>query len=176
MPTLIQWFDSVETATPFQTCLVCQQLLLLTADSWVVNKHYHRNECTLEYAVCEKCRDLTSAEFSDSSKTSIREFLENEIDWEKRLLASMDSPSPTSSIDTCAACSSPRSTAEGFTISAQFRDDGTLIDGPLPLLLCSTCISRITDSLSPESRRVWQDFISIYFEGPDSEDFDMGIF
>lgn len=176
MRKLTQWFESVETERPFETCKVCSQLLPLAADSWVVNKHYHRNECTLEYAVCEKCRDETSAKFSDSSKTAIREFLENEIDWENRLLEWMALENPADRLNNCIACSCPRSAAEGFTISAQFRHDGSLMDGALPLLLCSTCIARITDSLSAESRKVWQNFISSHFEGPHSEDIDLGLF
>ncbi|MGJ8643992.1 MAG: hypothetical protein ACSHX9_11330 [Luteolibacter sp.] len=176
MREFAQWFDSVETDRPFETCKVCAQLLPLAADSWVVNKHYHRSECTLEYAVCENCRDATSAAFSDASKASIREFLENEIDWENRLLEWMALENPADRLNNCVACSCPRSEAEGFTISAQFRHDGTIMDGALPLLLCSTCISSITDSLSAESRIVWQNFISQHFEGPDSEDIDMGFF
>ena len=176
MPELKQWFDSVETDRPFETCKVCSQLLPLAADSWVVNKHYHRGECTLEYAVCEKCRDEVSADFSDDSKAAIRKFLEIEIDWETRLLEWMALENPATRLDNCAACTSHRISVQGFTISAQFRQEGTLIDGALPLMLCSTCISRITENLSKDSRQVWQNFISHHFEGPDSEDIDLGLF
>ncbi|MDP4626362.1 MAG: hypothetical protein NWT08_14655 [Akkermansiaceae bacterium] len=176
MRELTQWFDSVETDRPFEICKVCAQLLPLAADSWVVNKHYHRGECTLEYAVCEKCRDNVSSEFSDSSKATIRNFLENEIEWENRLLEWMALENSADRLSKCVACSCPRSSTQGFSISAQFRHDGSLIDGALPLMLCSDCIAEITKSLSPESRSVWQNFISQHFEGPDSEDIDMGIF
>ena len=176
MPELKKWFDSVETDRPFETCKVCDQLLPLAAESWVINKHYHRGECIMEYAVCESCRDGVSGKFSESSKTAIRSFLENSIDWQQRMTEWMLLQNPEERLDACVACRSPREKMEGFTISAQFRQDGSLIDGALPLLMCSKCVAQVTASLSKESRKVWQDFISEHFEGPDSEDIDLGIF
>ena len=176
MPELKQWFDSVETSKPFETCKVCDQLLPRVADSWVVNKHYHRSECIMEYAVCENCRDEVSGKFSEDSKAAIRNFLENGINWEQRMTEWMLLQNPVGRLDACVACRTPREEMEGFTISAQFRHNGTLIDGALPLLMCSNCVAQVTASLSSESRKVWQDFISWHFEGPDSEDIDLGIF
>lgn len=176
MPGLKQWFDSVESDRPFETCKVCQQLLPLAAETWVVNKHYHRGECILEYAVCESCRDEVSGKFSEESKAAIRDFLENSINWEQRIGEWMAPENPVGRMDRCVACQIPRDETEGFTISAQFRESGSLIEGALPLLMCSACVSRITSKLSKQSRRVWQDFISAHFDGPDSDDIDLGIF
>lgn len=176
MRDLQRWFDSVETDRAFEMCKVCDQLLPLAADTWVVNKHYHREECVMEYAVCEKCRDEVSALFSDSSKAAIRDFLETSIDWEQRMLDWMTLHNPVERLDHCVACRTARTEMQGFTISAQFRHDATLVEGALPLILCSGCVNVITESLSPESRKVWQEFVSEYFEGPDSEDFDLDNF
>jgi hypothetical protein len=176
MSKLQQWFDSVETDRPFETCKVCKQLLPLAADSWVVNKHYHRSECIMEYAVCDKCRDSVSNSFSESSKAAIREFLEDKIDWEQRLLDWMALEKPEQRLDNCVACRVPRKLPDGFTLSAHFKQDGSLIDGVLPLMMCSDCVATITANLSPESRKKWQEFISEHFEGPDSGDIELGIF
>ncbi|MBC7978963.1 MAG: hypothetical protein H7Y36_00190 [Armatimonadetes bacterium] len=176
MSKLEQWFDSVETDKPFDSCLMCESSLPFTADSWVVNKHYHRGECVMEYAVCEACRDEVSGKFCESSKLAIRDFLENEIDWEARMLEWMALAKPEQRLDHCVACRAARVESDGFTLSAQFRYDGSLINGALPLLMCDACAAKITANLSPESRRVWQDFISENFEGPGAEDIDLGIF
>lgn len=176
MPELIQWFDSVETDKPFTFCKVCELPLCLAADTWVANKHYHRGECIMEYAVCGDCRDKVSRKFSEESKAAIRNFLETGINWEQRMTEWMLLHDPAERLDACVACRSPREGMEGFTISAQFHHTGGLIEGALPLLLCSDCVSQVTASLSPESRQVWQGFISRHFEGPDSEDIDLGIF
>ena len=171
----MKWFESVETDAPFDTCKVCTHPLEFS-DTWVVNKHYHRDECVMEYAVCEECRDGVSAKFSEESKAAIRTFLESEIDWEQRMLDWMVLEAPEERLDSCVACRIPRFLTEGFAISAQFRHNGTLIEGALPLLMCSDCVARITASLSPESREVWREFVARHFDGPGSEDIDLGIF
>jgi hypothetical protein len=176
MPELSKWFNSEETERPFETCKICEQLLPLAADTWVVNKHYHRGECILEYAVCERCRDGVSGKFSEESKAAIRKFLETKINWEQRMTEWMLLHNPAERLNSCVACRTPREEMEGFTISAQFRHDGTLIEGALPLLMCSNCVDQITTSLSQESRETWRNFISRNFEGPDPEDIDLGIF
>ncbi len=92
------------------------------------------------------------------------------------MLAWMAQDRPAERLDQCVACRVPREQMEGFTISAQFDKNGSLIEGALPLLMCSSCVSQITASLSPESREVWQNFIAEYFEGPDTDEFDLGLF
>jgi hypothetical protein len=175
MPELKKWFESVETDAPFDTCKVCIHPLEFS-ESWVVNKHYHRDECVMEYAVCEECRDEVSGKFSEESKAAIRMFLEGEIDWEQRMLDWMALENAAERLDSCVACRMPRFLTEGYAISAQFRQDGSLIEGALPLLMCSDCVARITESLSPQSREVWRDFVARNFEGPDTGEIDLGIF
>jgi|AntRauTorckE6833_2_1112554.scaffolds.fasta_scaffold66750_1 hypothetical protein len=176
MSELSRWFDSVETDKPFKTCKVCDLPLPLAADVWVVNKHYHRSECVLEYAVCESCRDHVSEKFSESSKAAIRRFLETEIEWEQRMLDWMALDRPVERMDQCVACRLPREQMDGFTISAQFNKEGNLIEGALPLLMCASCISQINAGLSEESRKIWQDFIAEFFEGPDTGESNLGFF
>lgn len=176
MRQLAQWFDSIETGKPFVSCKICQKPLVETGVNWVVNKHYHRKECILEYAICEPCRDEVSGRFSDASKAWIRDFLETKIDWQERALEWAKLDQPIKRMDHCVACTMPREWMLGFTISAQFRSDGSLIEGALPLLLCSHCVGQISEGLSPESRETWNRFIAMYFEGPDTPDYHPGIF
>ena len=175
MPELMKWFESVETDAPFDTCKVCTHPLEFS-ETWVVNKHYHREECVMEYAVCEECRDEVSGKFSEDSKAAIRAFLENEIDWEQRMLDWMALENPEKRLEHCVACRIPSFLPSGFAISAQFRQGGTLIEGALPLLMCSDCVAKITATISPESREVWRDFVARHFDGPSNGGFDLGIF
>jgi len=176
MSELIRWFDSVETNKAFKFCKVCDLPLPLASDVWVVNKHYHRSECVLEYAICEPCRDVVSESFSEASKAAIRGFLESEIDWEQCMLDWMALDHPAERMDHCVACRLPRAQMEGFTVSAQFGMDGSLIEGALPFLMCQSCVAQITATLSDESRKVWQNFIADNFEGPDADELDLGFF
>lgn len=140
MQQLAKWFDSIETEKPFDSCKICQNFLSETGGNWVVNKHYHRKECVLEYAICDHCRDEVSNSFSHDSKAAIREFLETKIDWQQRILEWSKLDQPIKRLDHCVACTMPREWMLGFTISAQFRNNGSLIEGALPLLLCSHCV------------------------------------
>ena len=83
MLELDPWLLSAETGEPFTHCLHCKLPLVEIDSPWLVNKDFHKGECTLEYAICEGCREQTSEDFSEDSKKAVRNFLENEIPWEE---------------------------------------------------------------------------------------------
>jgi hypothetical protein len=85
MRTIVDWLGSEETGEPFSHCLRCRIPLLEVAQPWLVNKEMIREECVLEYAICQSCRDEVTDQLSEESKESVRQFLEREIDWEKRM-------------------------------------------------------------------------------------------
>lgn len=177
MEGIEEWFSSVETGDPFDFCKICEISLPLTAPTWVVNKHYHRNECILEYALCEPCRTGVSDQFSPESKAGIRAFLETGIDWESRILEWTQQDDLVARLAKCISCETSRDTVEGYSISAQLNGNGGFTEGALPLLMCSSCVAIIAESLSPASRRVWTGFLNDHFEGPGSPEFDdLGFF
>ena len=166
MRSVDEWLCSEETGDPFSHCVSCRFPLLEIDVPWLVTKDYVRDECVLEYAVCERCRDHLSARLSEESKAAVRRFLEREIDWEARLAEFMASPDPVERFSECIACRTPRALMEGFGISALFDSAGNLVTGPLPLLICRSCIARMTDLLSERSRGVWKQFLDEHFTGP----------
>jgi hypothetical protein len=166
MDSMTEWLSSEETGEPFSHCICCKIPLLEIAAPWLVNKDYHRNECVLEYAICQFCRDRFTDELSEESKEAVRSFLENEIDWAERVKEFMLSYDLTERFDACIACRSPRSSLEGFSISALFDADGNLVLQALPLLICRRCIGTATRNLSDQSRRKWRAFLDLHFEGP----------
>lgn len=164
------WLISGETGEPFSHCISCKLPLLEIDAPWLVNKEFSKDECILEYAICQPCRDGVSAKLCAGSKESVRKFLETEIDWKERLREFMQYADPTERFDACIACRTPRSEMGGFGISALLDSGGSLVTGPLPLLICRPCIGRMTAHLSEESRKVWKDFLTEHFEGPPLED------
>ncbi|MES2997054.1 MAG: hypothetical protein V4733_09625 [Verrucomicrobiota bacterium] len=160
---------STETGKPFQHCVHCRFPLLETEVPWLVNKHYRRGECIIEYAICQTCRDEIAAGFSDESKAAIREFLETHIDWPKRLADFMRLDDPRQRLDACVKCELPRGEATEFAISGVFDEGGILMEGALPLMLCGGCTREMANALSPASRAAWQDFIVQHFAGPASD-------
>lgn len=173
-----QWLKCEESGQPFAHCIHCHLRLREIGSTWLVNKDYHRGECILEYAICQPCREFMSNKFSEETKAAIRNFLEGEIDWtikEREFALMMD---PAERLDACIACNEQREHCEGFSISGAFDTDGTVLLGPLPLLLCNVCVVKITNTTSEESRATWRQFISDHFEGPpnDEEGRNFGFF
>lgn len=175
MKSILQWLRSEETGRPFQKCNGCGFPLLEIGEPWLVNKEYHRGECVVEYAICVPCRERVSSQFCDESKKAIRNFIENEIDWETRLREFMMFETQVERFNHCISCRTPSHDLEGYGISALFDSEGYLTSGPLPLLICKGCTSRMTASLSEDSREVWRQFCS-EFHGTTSDDNDLGIF
>ena len=160
-----EWLGSEETGEAFSHCLCCKFPLVEIAEPWLVNKEFLRDECVMEYAVCQPCRDRVTDRLSEESKESVRGFLEKEIDWEARMREFMLSHDPAERFEACIACRTPREQMEGFGISALFDSGGSLVTGPLPLLICQPCISRMTESISEESRGIWKKFLAENFAG-----------
>jgi hypothetical protein len=166
MRTIDEWLESEETGAPFSHCIHCKLPLLEIAEPWLVNKDLVREECVLEYAICQPCRDEMTELLSEESKAAVRNFLEQEIDWEERMKEFMLSHDPRERLDACIACHTPREELEGYAISALFDAGGALVTGPLPLLICKPCVARMTANLSDQSREVWRNFLAEHFAGP----------
>lgn len=176
MRLMDDWLGSEETGGEFTHCMCCRFPLLEIAMPWLVNKEYHREECVLEYAICQGCRDQMTDRFSEESKEAARQFLEHEIDWEERVKEFMLAHNEVERFDACIACCTPRGAMEGFGISAIFDSGGKIVTGPLPLLICRSCIDRMSERLSATSREVWRDFLGEYFTGPASDSEFPGLF
>jgi hypothetical protein len=161
-----QWLASEETGQAFSHCLCCQLPLVEIAEPWLVNKEFRRGECVMEYAICQPCRDQVTDQLSEESKESVRGFLEREIDWESRMQKFMLSHELTDRLAACVACGARREELDGYGISALFDSSGSLVTGPLPLLICQPCVGRMTESLSEASREVWRRFLADHFAGP----------
>ncbi len=166
MRTMEEWLTSEETGEAFSHCLCCKVPLLEIDAPWLVNKEYLKGECVLEYAICQPCRDDVTDRLSEKSKEQVRIFLEQEIDWKERMKELMMAHDPVSRLDACIACRTPRDETGGYGLSALFDSGGALVTGPLPLLVCTTCIRRMTAAFSEESREVWRNFLELNFDGP----------
>ncbi len=170
MSSLSPWLMSEETGEPFRHCIHCRLPLAEVDAPWLVTKDYRQGECMLEYAICQPCRNEVVDGFSEESKEAVRNFLEHEIDWAARVAEFMMMHSVEQRLEHCISCRSPRNTAGGFVLSAQFDSDGHLIEGPLPVMLCDQCSARLVSTLPDSHREVWQGFLTSHFEGPPDDD------
>lgn len=175
MRSMEDWLVSDETGESFRHCVACRVPLLELDASWLVNKDYSGGECVLEYAVCQPCRDRLSSAIPEHTKAAVRSFLETEIDWPRRLCEFLGESDGNRRFSHCIACREPRESLDGFAISALFDAEGHLVTGPLPLLMCRGCFTRMTSLLCDESRALWQRFLREHFDQPFGDD-HLGIF
>lgn len=166
MRTMDEWLASEETGEAFSHCVRCKFPLVEIAEPWLVNKEIIRDECVLEYAICQPCRDAVTAQFSEGSKESVRDFLESEIDWDARIKEFMLAHELTDRFGACISCRKSREILDGYGLSALYDSGGKVVEGALPLLICLPCVGRMTASLSDSSRAVWRKFLSENFDGP----------
>lgn len=166
MRNLDEWLVSEESGEAFSHCIHCKLPLLEIDAPWLVNKEFHREECVLEYAICQPCRDATTGLISVESKAAVCRFLEEQIDWEERVQEFLMMHDPVDRFMACIVCQTVREELGGYSISAHFDAGGELIIGPLPLLFCKSCVDRMTSLLSEESREVWRKFLAEHFAGP----------
>jgi hypothetical protein len=117
-------------------------------------------------AICQPCREQVMEQMSEGSKQAVRKFLEEAIDWEARVKEFMLAHDATERFQHCVACRNPRHEMAAYGISALYDSGGILVEGALPLLMCKPCVEKITATLSPESRAIWQRFLSTHFDSP----------
>ena len=153
------WLRSDETGENFTHCIHCRLPLLELDSPWLVNKDFHKGECILEYAICEKCREQASEDFSEESKEAVRHFLEDE-----RLMTFLHEPKAR--IENCISCNCPREHAKGYATSILLNASGEIDYGPLPLLLCSECAEQMSERLSEATRDSWRRFLNENFDSP----------
>lgn len=160
-------FHSHETGKAFTGCCDCG-CALTGATSFIVNQSYVGEECVLELALCMDCREKMNNQLSEQSRVAMFDFIYDNTDMESRL-ASLGSDSETEAyIASCITCGRPRCSTKSYTVGALFSGE-QLIKGAFPMLICGDCEVALAESISDETRNVWDHFIAEHFPGPPSE-------
>lgn len=161
-----EWLASEETGEAFSLCVCCRFPLVEIDEPWLVNKEFVGEECVMEYAICQPCRERVMEPMDEASKQAVRTFLEAQIDWEARVKEFMLDADATGRFHHCVSCCAPRSGLIGYGISALFDSGGSLVEGALPLMMCGPCVGKMTAALTPQGRMIWGRFLEKYLDGP----------
>lgn len=161
-------FHSAETGKPFQDCICCGLNLDDPDLPYLVAKSYNRGECIFEYAICEDCRSNMAQEFSVDSRDALAGFFEERVKVRERsiFLAFGNDPNPW--IEKCAACQTPRTQMESYSIGGVLLGMDMIYD-PYPLCLCGKCEEEIQGLLSKKTRGRWDEFVDTHFDGPPAD-------
>lgn len=135
---------------------------------YIINQTYVGNECVFEFAMCHECREKMNEKLSEKSRVAMFDFMHDHADMETRENELGTESETDAYLASCLTCGKARIESEGYTVGAMFSA-GFLIKGPFPMLICSDCESKLGESISDETRDVWDKFIGDHFPGPPSE-------
>jgi len=160
-------FHSLETGTAFENCCDCGCELLESAQMYMIQKCFSNGECAMEFALCDRCKEILDGQISSESKEAMYDFLfDNTIINDQK-----DHQTATEAmqqIEECLTCSKKKSVCKTFTYSGLFIGKH-LIPGPLPMMICEDCQGSIAENMSDHTRDVKNKFYEENFPGPPSE-------
>ncbi len=160
-------FHSFETSKEFSNCCDCGCELLVSAQMYMVQKSFSKDECVLEFALCNSCKDKLDQQISDQSKEAIYDFLFDYTElMEPQIQCSVEEA--IQKIEVCIACNKRRQDCAGYTYSGLFVGNH-LVPGPLPMMICDECQSVMAENISDHTRDVKDKFYAENFPGPPSE-------
>ena len=160
-------FNSLETDQPFTHCCACDGDLTL-APMYIVNKSYVGDECVFEMAMCLDCREDMNSQLSEKSRVAMFDFIHDRVDMDQREAELGNNADTDTYLSNCITCGADAHSLKHFSIGGMFAGP-TLIKGPFPMLMCGTCEELLGETISDETRDVWDRFIGEHFPGPPSE-------
>ena len=135
---------------------------------YIINKSYAGDECVFEMAMCLDCREDMNAQLSEQSRVAMFDFMHDRADMEKRE-EELGQESPTEDyLAKCMTCGADAQGLKNYSIGGMFCGE-SLIKGPFPMLMCGKCEEQLGETISDETRDVWDRFIGEHFPGPPSE-------
>lgn len=160
-------FDSLETDEPFRNCCACD-CLLPDANAYIVNKSFVGHECVFEMAMCIDCRENMNDQLSEESRVAMFDFMHDNADMEKREQELGTNSETDAYIAQCITCGVDASSLKNYSLGAMFSGN-ELLKGPFPMMMCGNCEEKLGETISDETRDVWDRFIGEHFPGPPSE-------
>lgn len=160
-------FNSLETGKPFTHCCACD-CKLSEAGMHVINKSYVAGECVFELAMCMDCREDMNSQLSEESRVAMFDFMHDRSDMEKRELELGSDSETAAYLKSCITCGVESNNLTNYSTGAMFCGV-ELVKGPFPMLICGSCEEQLAETISDETRDVWDKFIGEHFPGPPSE-------
>jgi len=134
----------------------------------IVNKSYVVGECVFELAMCMECREDMNAQLSEESRVAMFDFMHDNTNMEQREQELGTESETEAYLASCITCGADSTNLTNYSIGGMFSDQH-LIKGPFPMLICGCCEEKLAETISDETRDVWDKFIGEHFPGPPSE-------
>ncbi len=167
MSQIPESFHSFETDAPFSHCCDCSKELIISAETYIVQKVFSGKECIMEFALCSGCKDNLDQQMSAKSKEALYDFLFDHAELVEPP-ADYSTDQALEQIDECLTCGKLRSECKEYSYSGLFIGSH-LIPGPMPMMICDECQDDMSENLSESTKDVKNKFYEENFPGPPSE-------
>ncbi len=177
---------------PFVHCIDCK-VPLAESNVYVVQKRFVAGEAVFEMAMCERCRESMTVEYSEETKRNITEFMTNQ--FRKKAIEGLGESEGTHVIEVkeiedeaegqalldqciehCLICGTERSKCHRYSLAGLCRDNEIVAQiTPLsrtPLMVCEKSELGMSQLLSQQTRDSWDRFVSEHFDGPPGVEVD----
>ncbi|MDG0995124.1 MAG: hypothetical protein P8O22_10365 [Akkermansiaceae bacterium] len=160
-------FDSLETGEAFRHCCACD-CNLTEVSMYIVNKSFAGDECVYEMAMCINCREAMNEKLSEESRVAMFDFIHDHANIDEREQKLGSDADVADYISHCITCDTDVSSLKNYSLGGMFAGED-LIKGVFPMLMCDKCEEKLNETISEETREVWDRFIGEHFPGPPSE-------
>jgi hypothetical protein len=114
------------------------------------------------------CREKMNAELSEQSRVAMFDFMHDHADMDKREQELGTDSASSAYLTNCITCGADATQLNNFSLGGMFSGE-ELLKGPFPMLMCGHCEEKLGETISDETRDVWDRFIGEHFPGPPSE-------
>lgn len=139
---------SVYEEGPFRTCNVCGAVLT-DGRLYEIQKVYRGEQVVFELAICDRCGETVSREFSEESMEKIKRHL-------------LENFKPSDDAGHCHFCGFPRALIHNFTIVGACTETSLILPS---IIMCDNCSESIQELLSRKTRDAHDDFVRDNFPG-----------
>lgn len=185
-------FWSEYSGKPFLKCIDCE-VPLAECNVYVVQKRIVAGETIFEMAICERCRDRMTAEYSEETKRNITAYMSEQ--FQKRAIedlgetegpqlievSEIDEPEEGNAmlkrcVDYCLICGTERSKCHRYSLAGLCRDSEIVVQitpvSRTPLMVCEKCELAMSNLVSQKTRESWDRFVEEHFDGPPGVELD----
>ncbi|MCP4785246.1 MAG: hypothetical protein GY903_25805 [Fuerstiella sp.] len=185
-------FWSEYSGEPFFNCIDCE-VPLIESNVYVIQKRYVAGEAVFEMAMCERCRDKLTQEYSEETRGNIAAYMKTQ--FQKSAAAGLDDVAGTQIIEVreieepadgeallqrciehCLVCGTERSKCHRYSLAGLCRDNEIVAQvtpiSQTPLMVCEKCEMGMADLVSQQTRDSWDRFVEGHFDCPPGVEVD----
>ena len=186
-------FWSEYSGKPFVKCIDCE-VPLAESNVYIVQKKFVAGEAVFEMAMCERCRNFMTQEYSEETRQNIVEHMGQQF-RKKTEQALEESGDPQiievrqienegegqailrECMDYCLICGTEREKCHRYSLAGLCRDSEIVAQvtpiGRTPLMICDECEQGMADLISKKTRDAWDRFVDEHFDGPPGIESDL---